>query len=460
MATETNTQTQKIVSDSKIELLDNSVVSVKITIPEQEVKKAYDDVLSEYKKYAHIKGFRKGKVPVEVIERKFGDSLKSEVMAHVIEKSVEEILTTTEHPPLHYSVPKLEGDVKLDLGKDFTFGIEYDTYPDVELGKYTDIEAEQALVTIEKEDIARELDALAEQNAVVIAKEGKAASGDVVTIDYAEIDDEGNEIPATKREAFTFTIGSGYNLYKIDDEIIGLTAGEEKNIEKSYDADFEYKDLAGRSVKLKVKLTGLKQKKLPALDDELAQDISEKYKTLEDLKNDIKSKLEEHAKQKVREKTIATLLEKIVGNSKFRGLPKSMIERELEVKWRSFLRMYRANEKLILKELEREGKSRESVLAEWQPKVEEGIKSQIVVEKMIDKENISVTEEEVDSFIKSEAEHHHVDLEEARKQYNDAARESVKFALGKEKLFDFLIEKAKIKKGAKVKYLDFIRETD
>jgi FKBP-type peptidyl-prolyl cis-trans isomerase (trigger factor) len=137
-----------------------------------------------------------------------------------------------------------------------------------------------------------------------------------------------------------------------------------------------------------------------------------------------------------------------------------MVARELEIKWRNFLRRYRADEKVIVKELGKEGKSKESVLTEWQPKVEEGIKSQLVVEKMIDKESISVTDEEVDSFIKSEAERHHVDLEDAKKQYTETARENVKFALKKEKMFDILIENAKIKKGAKVKYLDFVRDTD
>ncbi len=460
MATETNTQNQKIVSDSKEELLDNSSVLVTITVAEQEVRKAYEDILSNYTKYAHIKGFRKGKVPSDVIERKFGDDLRRETMANLIEKSVEEILPIAKHPPLAYSIPELQGEVNLELGKDFSFGIKYDTFPEVELGKYTDLDVEQATVTIGDEDVSRELDTLAEQNAVVVAKEGKAANGDVATIDYAEMDADGKEIPATKRESFTFTVGSGYNLYKIDDDVVGLSSGEEKIIDKTYPDDFEYKDLAGRSVKLKFKLTGLKQKKLPALDDELAQDISDKYKTLKDLENDIRGKLEEHAKQRVREKTIATLIEKIVNNSKFPGMPQSMIARELEVKWRSFLRMYRANEKLILKELEKEGKTKESVLAEWQPKVEEGIKSQLVVEKMIDKESISVTDEEVDSFIKSEAEQHHVNLEEAKKQYNETARENVKFALKKEKMFDIVIEKSKIKKGPKVKYLDFIQQTE
>jgi len=457
MTTETDTQT-KIIADSKVEIKEDSSASVTITVSVEEVKKIYDEVLQTYIKHAQIAGFRKGKVPQNVIERKFSEPLKGETMAAAIEKSVEEFLTETEHKPLPYSVPQLKDKPNLELDKDFSFGITYDIFPKIELGNYKKLEVDQAVVTIEKEDIDRELNALAEQNAVVVAKEGKAEAGDIATIDYVELDEQGDEIPNTKRESFTFTIGSGYNLYKIDDEIIGLAKDEEKIIDKKYDDDFEYKDIAGRNVKLKVKVSVLKQKQLPEINDELAQDISERYKTLDDLKADIKSKLEARTSQLVREKSIASLIEKIVGNSTFAQLPKIMIDRELDVKWRGFLRMYRANEKIIVKELEKDGKSKASILTEWKPKVEEGLKSQIVVELMVEKENISVTDEEINGFIKHEAEHSNMDFEEAKKQYNDSMRENVRFSLQKEKLFDILLESAKINKGSKIKYLDFTKE--
>lgn len=192
----------------------------------------------------------------------------------------------------------------------------YDTWPVVELGPYTGLEIDQPQWEITDEDIGRELKGIQEQNALFTDKEsGDLEKGNIANVDYGELE-AGAEKPGTKREAFVFEVGTGYNVYKIDDDIIGMKKGETKLVTKVYPEDFETSALAGKSVTLRVTLNSIKEKKLPEINDELAQDISEKFKTLEELKADIRTKLEHAVKQNVRSRTITRLLDSIVETSR------------------------------------------------------------------------------------------------------------------------------------------------
>ena len=169
--------------------------------------------------------------------------------------------------------------------------------------------------------------AIQERNAVVIdKKEGERVEKDnIVTIDYKELDDSGTAIPGSEREGFVFTVGTGENIYKIDDEIVGMKKDETKEISKTYDAKEENKDLAGKTKKISVTVKAIKLRDLPALDDELAQDVSEKYKTLDDLKKDISKGLESAKNRKIAELKSQSLLEQLVEKNPI-VLPKSMIQ--------------------------------------------------------------------------------------------------------------------------------------
>ena len=125
---------------------------------------------------------------------------------------------------------------------------------------------------------------------VIDKKDETVEKNNIVTIDYVELDDAKNEIAGTKREDFVFTVGTGENLYKVDDDIIGMKKGDSKEITKEFKKDYEDSDLAGKTVNLKVTVKAVKIRDLPALDDDFAQDCNEKYKTLQDMKDDIKNR--------------------------------------------------------------------------------------------------------------------------------------------------------------------------
>jgi len=440
---------------TKYQMLENSAVKAEITVPKEEIEKEYNDLVNEYCKTVQIKGFRKGKVPPHVLIRKFGPSLLDEVVEKVIEKSVTEVLENAEKKPISYGTPKVNAEGKLELGKDFSFEIEYDTYPELEIGEYKGIEIEELSTSILKADIDRELKTLQDQNSLVMEKKNPVvAKDDIVTIDYSEVDEKGSEIPNTKREGFVFQVGTGYNLYKIDDDIVGMKKDEERVIKKVYPSDFETKELADKTVNLKVKVINVKEKQIPKIDDELAQDISDKYKTLDDLKNDIKKNIKESADTMIKNDKVGKILEKIVANSKI-PVPKSMIDYDLASRWKNFVAQFRADEAFVLKILEADGKTKENILEEWKPASEKGLKEALVIRELIEREKIEVSDEEADEEIKTEAERNNMAFEDLKARFtNNRLMENLKDDIAKNKLFDLLIKNAVITGKKKVKYLD------
>lgn len=446
-----------MISDQKLDLLENSKVSLKITIAQDQVQKEFDGLLNEYSQKAQIKGFRRGKVPVAVLKQKFGPNLEAEAMSNLIQKSLEQAFTNVKHKPLPYTRPELKDKPVFNITKDFSFEILYDTYPIITLPEYRGIPFIEHKAGVTDEDIERELKELQNKNSYIKDKEDDTVErGDVVTIDYGEVDNEGNDIDKSKREGFVFEVGTGYNLYKIDEDILGLKRDEEKIIDKKYAEDYEYKELAARDIKLRVKIKAIKQKVLPKIDDELAQDVSEKYKTLNDLKAGIRLKLENLATQYTKNDIISQVLEVLVKEAKI-DLPQSMIDIEFDARWRRFILQHNTSEKILIAALKKEGKSKEDIFKEWLPDIGNNIKNALIREKIIQQEKIEVSEEEITAEIKKYADTHNISVEKARKKYEEAKLiDTLKNSLKNEKFSAFLVENSKKAKSKKVKFLDLL----
>jgi len=447
-----------MITTKEVELQENSSVKVKITVKKKSVKEEYDNLVRKYCETVQLKGFRRGKVPADVLIRKFGDSLVAETTENIIRGSLEDILESIKHKPLPYSTPTVDSQSSLDLQKDFVYDVFYDTYPEIELSDYLGLEYEELKVRITAEDLKRELENLQEQNSYFIDKEdGVVEKGDNINIDYAELDEKGAELPATKRESFAFIVGSGYNIYQIDDDLLSLKKGEEKLIKKSFDQDFENKELAGRDIELKVKVNNIKQRKLPELNDELAQDISDKYNTLDDLKKDLKQKIEDTSKNRVRADSISKLLDQTVDKSTI-PLPKSMIELEVNSQWRSFLGQYNVDEKELLEQLkEKDNKTKEDMLEQWRPSAERKLKLMLAVNKMVEKEKIKAGKEEIKKEIKKIADSRSITIKQAEEELKKGNYlKYMKEDLKKEKLYDLLLEKGKAKPGKSINFLDLL----
>jgi len=452
-----------MVTQKEIQDIEKSSVKLTVTVDGKEAKKKYDELLQKYAKSAQIKGFRKGKVPASILEQKYGKGILQEATIDIIDESLREALDDIEKKPLPYAQPALddEENTELELGKDFTYSVIYDVYPEFEVGEYKGLEIEVPEVKVSKKDEERELKNIQEQNAMVVEKkEGGVEKDDIVTIDYVELDEEGSEIENTSRSDFVFTVGSGYNVFKLDDDIIGMQKDEEKVIEKEFPEDFEHEEYAGKKARIKVKVKTIKQKDIPALDDELAQDVNEKYKTLDDLKKDVRKGLKESLDRKLRETKIEKLFDQIIEKTPI-DLPESMIEAELDSSWRNFIQQSRIGEEQVLQILAMQGKSKEDMLAEWRPNAERSLKFQLLVEKIRELENIEASDEEADEELKKQAEQANEEFETVKEQYEkNNLMDYVKTDVRNRKLFDFLLEQSKIKKGKKLDYLDFVQNNN
>jgi trigger factor len=444
-----------VITNKKIEHREHSSVNLTVTVEKKAIKQEYDELLAKYSKSVQLKGFRRGKVPADVLVRKFGPSLLDETAEKIIHKSLEQALEGSEEQPLPYSVPRLDSEEKLSLDSDYTYTVSFDVYPEFSLPEYKGLTYEKMQVPIGKEDLERELKALQEQNSLVVDKKDPViAKGDVVNLNYCELDEEGRELPNTKRESFVFEVGTGYNLYKIDEEILNLRQEEEKVIRKKLPEDFQPPEMAGKVLELKVKINSVKEKKLPEINDELAQDISDKYQTLDDLKKDIRGRLKDFAGRKIRENSVSQLLDQIVGKAEI-DLPQSMIDRDLDMQWQNLLSRFQGNEQFVLDQLKQENKSKDDFLEEMKPASERRIKLQLIVGKLVETEKIEISDEETDAQVRKEAEARNISFEDAKASMSqNNYLEYIVQDLKNEKLYDLLLESATAKKGKSIKFLD------
>jgi trigger factor len=441
--------------------LEKSAVKLTVTISKDDVAANYQEIINKYAKNIQMPGFRKGHVPVAVLERKYGTALKADVTTDLIDKALNEIFENeTESRPLPYAQPAIDKLPEIDIAKDLTFTVTYDVFPKVSVTDFKGITVKEPQVTIGEKELNEELKSIQERNAVVIDKKDdeKIEKDNVVTINYSEIDEDGKEVDGSKRQDFVFTVGSGQDIYKIDDDIIGMRKNETKQITKKYSKDDSDKDLAGKTKKISVTVTAIKIRNLPKLDDDLAQDVSEKYKTLDDLKNDIMKNME-HAKEKrVAEIKSNDLLSQLVERNPF-DIPATMLKAELDSRWDMMAKQFQTTPEQLDKMIVASGQKKEDMLKEWTGDSEKMLKSRIIVESLLHDRNISVTPEEIDAEYVKIAEGSSMSVEDVKKHYADPhAKEYLIDDAKEQKLYKQLFSEVKIAKGDKVAFADLFKK--
>lgn len=435
--------------------LEKSAVKLTVTVEKSDVQETYKTILDKYVKNAQIPGFRKGHVPASVLERKFSDALKQDALSEIIDKSLNEVFENEkENRPLPYAQPVMEQLPELNLDSDLSYTVTFDVFPKVEVKDFSGITIKEPQVEITDKDIERELTAIQERNAVVMDKKDSesVAKDDIVTINYSELDENNKEIEGSKREGFVFTVGTGENIYKIDDEIIGMKKNETKQITKTYSKDEKDADLAGKTKKISVTVTSLKIRNLPKLDDELAQDVNEKFKTLEDLKNDIKRSLETAKSRKITELKNNSLLSQLVEKNPFE-IPVSMLQAELDGRWRMMAQQFQTTPEQLEKMVTASGQSKETMLEQWTGDSEKMLKSRIIVDSLIREKNITVTPEEIEEQYAKIAEEGGISVDEVKKHYSDPRSKEYLIDDTKEnKLYEEIYKTVKVSKGDKVNF--------
>ena len=417
--------------------LEKSAVKLTVTVAKKDVQDAYNTTIAKYVKNAQIPGFRKGHVPANVLERKYGDSIKADAISEIIDASLNEVFEKeTENRPLPYQQPVMDKMPELDISKDLTYTVTYDVFPKVTVSDLSGITVKEPQVEISDKDIENELKALQERNAIVVDKkvEEPAAKGDIVTVDYEEENGE-------KRNGYVFTLGNDEDTYGIEKEVTGMKKGESKDFEKD-------------SKKIKVSVKAIKVRDLPKLDDDFAQDVSEKFKTLDDLKKDITRNMEVAKNRRISEAKSQSLLEQLVEKNKF-DIPSSMLAAELDGRWRMMAQQFQTSVEQLEKMITSAGQTKEAMLKEWTGDSEKMLKSRIIVDSLIRSRNISVTPEEIEEQYKKIAEDGGISVEEVKKHYEDPrSKEYLIDDTKEQKLYNELYKEIKVSKGDKVTFAE------
>lgn len=390
----------------EIKKLENSSVQLTLTLGAAAIEEDYSKTIKDYAKKLTLKGFRPGKAPLSLIESKYGDAIREEVTFRLMEKNLTDSYKDMDAKdrPLPYSTPELQNEDALLPFKpntDVTYSVIYDVLPEVKLPEYKGLEIEYETKKVTDKEVDEEIERLRQQNAMVITKNGAVADGDIVTVDYVELDADGKEIESTKRDDFTFTVGSSYNFYKLDKDIIGMKKGDTSVIEKTYGDDSGMgTDYLGKTVKINVTIKEVKIKEVPELDDDFAQDVKDEYKTVADLVKATKKQLEEEAENQNKGAKLDAIVKALLEKTEI-AVPKSMVEAQLESDWQNFISRFGMSEADVIKFMGAQGGSKEQFLDSRRADTLQNIKGQLIIEQVKEEQKYEVKEEEIAEELKN-----------------------------------------------------------
>lgn len=445
--------------------LGSSNIQLDVTIDKQDAKEAYDKVIETYVKNAQIPGFRRGKVPASILEQRYGKSLKMEAGSNLIEKALTEIFDTDDKDikPLGYEQPELIDDLDFEPDNDFTFSVSYDIFPKADLKKIDGFTIKAPVVTDEDAALENELKVIQRNNSFVVDKKDDETvqQGDLVTVDYAELDESGNPIAETERKEFAFEVGTKYNIYHLDDDIIGMKKGEEKDITKDFPEDYEVASLAGKKVTVRVKLTALKFRDMPKLDDDLAQDVNEKFKTLDDLKKDLTEKIKKAVDARIQQIKIDNYLDSVLEANDF-ALPESMVNADVNLRWANVARQMGISEAQLtaMMNKQQDGYNKERFAEAVKPESVKELKKRIVIESLLEaKPEITVTEADFEAEYNDIAESSNMQLKDVKEKYGSGEYKNYLTDIIKErKLFDLMLAACTVEDGEKIAASELLQQ--
>lgn len=425
---------------TKIEKTENkNEVKLEFTIEAEKFDEAIMKVYQKSARYFNIPGFRKGKAPFNIVERMYGDEIFyedafNELVPSIYEKEIEDNkIEAVSKPEINI--------VKMKKGEDLVFTALVQTKPEVKLGKYKGIELKKVEYPVTDEDVEHELAHVQEHNARIITVEDRPVQDkDIAVIDFQGFVD-GKAFEGGKAEKHELEIGSKTFIPGFEDQVIGMKVGEEKDINVKFPEDYFSKDLAGKDATFKVKLHEIKEKQLPALDDEFAKDVSE-FDTLKDYKTSIKEKKQAQNDDRAKHETENLAIEAVSNETKI-DIPSGMIETEIDAMIRDLEQQLSYQGINLDQYLKIMNKTRKEVEENYKEQAEKNVKSRLILEAIIKEEKIESTDEEINAKIKEMATNYGRKEEELSK--NEALKEYIANNIKTEKAIELIIKNAKIK---------------
>ena len=415
-------------------------VKLEITVDSEKFNDAIKKVYFKSAKYFNIPGFRKGKAPMNIVEKYYGKEIFyedafNEVAGEALDEAVKENdLQVVSRPDIDVT--------QIEKGKDLIFTAVMQTKPEAELGKYKGVEIKKIEYKVTDDDINHELSHMQEHNARIVTVEDRPVEkGDITVIDFEGFVD-GKPFDGGKAEGHELEIGSNTFIPGLEDQIIGMKIDEEKDINVKFPEEYFSKDLAGKDATFKVKLHEIKKKELPKLDDEFAKDVSE-FDTLKELKEDIKKKQQKQNDDKAKYETQDAVIKAVCENVKV-DIPSGMVETEVENMLKDIEQRLSYQGLKLEQYLQMMGKTQDEMKKEYEPQAIESIKSRLMLEAVIKAEKIEATDEEIDEKLKEMAKNYGKENDEEFLK-NENVRNYIKEGLTSEKALEFLVKNAKIK---------------
>ncbi|AOZ89824.1 trigger factor [Bacillus xiamenensis] len=406
-----------------------------VEVDAETFNKALDDAFKKVVKQVSIPGFRKGKVPRGLFEQRFGvESLYQDAL---------DILLPVEYPKAIDEagiepVDRPEIDVeKIEKGESLIFTAKVTVKPEVKLGDYKGLNVEKDDTTVTDEDVQEELKAMQNRQAeLVVKEEGAIENGDTVVLDFEGFVD-GEAFEGGKAENYSLEVGSGSFIPGFEEQLVGLEAGAEKDVEVTFPEEYHAEDLAGKPAVFKVKIHEIKAKELPALDDEFAKDVDEEVETIAELTEKTKKRLEEAKENEAEGKLREELVAKASENAEV-DIPQAMVDTELDRMMKEFeqrLQMQGMNLELYF---QFSGQDEEALKEQMKEDAAKRVKSNLTLEAIAAAEDLQVSDEEVEEELSKMAEAYNMPIENIKQAIGstDAMKEDLKVR----KAIDFLVE--------------------
>lgn len=424
---------------AKLEKLEKNQAVLTIEVDAEKVNQGLDAAFKKVVTKVNVPGFRKGKMPRQMFEKRFGvESLYQDAIDILLPEAYANAIVETGIEP----VDRPEIDVEqIEKGKSMIFKATVTVKPEVKLGEYKGLEVEAFDTNVTDEEVENELKSLQEKQAeLVVKEEGTAAEGDTVVIDFEGFVD-GAAFEGGKAENYSLELGSGSFIPGFEEQLVGAATGEEKDVEVSFPEEYHAAELAGKPATFKVKLHEIKGKELPALDDEFAKDADEEVETLDELKTKIKDRLT-HDKEHQKEHHVRdTIVEKAAANAEIE-VPDAMVDTEVDRMINEFeqrLQMQGMNLELYF---QFSGQDEAALRGQMKEEAATRVRVNLTLEAIAKAENIEVTDEEVNAELEKMAEMYNMTVENIKAALGGSL-DGIKGDLQLKKAVDFLVENSK-----------------
>lgn len=407
-----------------------------VEVEAAQFNEALDKAFQKVVKQVNVPGFRKGKMPRAMFEKRFGvESLYQDALDIILPEAYSKAVEETGIEP----VDRPEIDIeKIEQGENVIFTAKVTVKPEVKLGDYKGLEVEKMDTTVTEADVEAELKTLQERQAELVVKEGKIEQGDMAVIDFEGFVD-GEAFEGGKGENYSLEIGSGTFIPGFEDQLVGLEAGAEKDVEVTFPEEYHAEELAGKAAMFKTKVHEVKSKELPALDDEFAKDVDEEVETLDALKAKIQERLQTEKTNESEGALRDALVEKAADNAEVE-IPEAMFNTESDRMMQEFeqrLQMQGLNLELYF---QFSGQDEKALRDQMRPDAEKRVKINLTLEAIAKAENLEVSDEEAEAELAKMAEMYNIPAENIKGMVSvDGLKEDLKIR----KAIDFLVENSK-----------------